>query len=346
MKKVILGILAVFAVWLTVSCGPQRAGESRDITIGFSMDSFVVERWQRDRDIFLDRARELGARVIFQNANEDHEVQVRQIQYLAAQKIDVLVVVPNDGDKLTQVIREVRNQGIKVIAYDRLVKNAGVDLYISFDNVKVGRLMAQALVDARPRAQMLIVNGAASDHNSYMLNQGFHEILDTLIEAKKLRIVEEKWLKTWSSEEAVLALTDFLAAKNTFNGLIAANDFLADAMIRVLSERQLLDKVSVVGHDADLSACQRVVEGTQLMTVYKPIDQLARTAAELSIQIARGETPQNADTLSDGTQEIPFVKLEPIPVTRQNMMKTVVKDGFHSLEEVYRHIPKDERPLN
>ena len=128
-------------------------------------------------------------------------------------------------------------------------------------------------------------------------------------------------------------------------GVIAANDNLAGAAIEALAERRLAGSVPVVGHDADLAGCQRIVEGTQLMTVYKPLSYLAEIAAEFAIRMANGETVLAYSTIYDGASIIPFYKLDPIAVTRDNMDDTVIQDGFQRIENVYRNVPKDQWPV-
>jgi len=313
------------------------------IRIGFSMDSFVVERWIRDRDIFVTEAQSLGAQVLVQVANQDHDTQVEQIKALSGQGIDVLVVVPNDSTRLGPTIRLVRDRGIPVISYDRLILNGKADLYIAHDHVAAGSLMARAVsreVSEHPRAapfQLYVVNGAISDNNSALMNRGFHDILDPLVREGTVVVVKEIWLNAWSSEEAETAFREALdATKKHPDGVIAANDMLAESLIRVLSQRSLLDGTVVTGMDADLAACQRVVEGIQTMTVYKPIAPLAMTAARYAVRMARHEPLDLTEFISDGEFEVPYVKLQPVAVDRNNMQKVIIKEGFHRLEEVYR----------
>jgi D-xylose transport system substrate-binding protein len=313
--------------------------EKKPIKIGLAMDSFVVERWIRDRDIFVSTAEALGAQVIVEVANEDENTQVAQIGSLVRQGIDVLVVVATDSKKLGPVIRQVHDSGIPVISYDRLVLNGKADLYISYDNVKSGVLMAQALVKKlknRKPLRIVIVNGARSDNNATLMNEGYHQVLDPLIPKGKAQILDEIWLHAWSSNEAEKAFRLALPKLGEIDGVIAADDLLAEPIIRVLSQNGILDRVSVVGMDADLAACQRIVEGTQTMTVYKPIAKLAKSAAHYAILLAEHQALGITQFINDGTYEVPYVKLEPIAVNASNMMSVIVKGGFHREDEIYR----------
>lgn len=320
--------------------------ESDGIKIGFLMDTLKEERWQRDRDIFVASAKELGAEVIVQNGNNDSEEQISQMKYLLEQNVDLLVVVPHDAEKAATLVQMAKKEGKKVISYDRLVKFANVDLYISFDNVKIGSLMAEHVLKAVPKGNYLIINGANTDFNSYMYNQGIKKVLQSHISNGDIRIIGETWTEDWKPEEAAKYVESKLIEGSKIDAIIAANDSLAGAIIEVLSERRLAGKIPVTGHDADLAGCQRVVEGTQLMTIYKPIDKLAKHAAEIAIKMAKGEQVEISHEIFDGKQNVPCVEIQPTAVTKDNVAGTVIQDGFHKLEDVYKFVPKSQWPSN
>lgn len=336
-------LLIVLAVLVGCARGPEPAKTGRQIRIGLSMDSFVVERWIRDRDIFVTEANSLGAQVVVTVANQDHETQVRQIKELANQDIDVLVVVPNDSTRLGPTIRFIRDRGIPVMSYDRLILKAKSDLYVAHDHVAAGELMGEAVVRAAARRKpanpyaLYIVNGAQSDYNSLLMNQGYRQAIDPLVKSGQIAVVKEIWLQAWSSEEAETAFRAALEAGHRPDGVIAANDLLAESLIRVLSQKRLLDGTLMTGMDADLAACQRVIEGTQTMTVYKPIAPLAKAAATYALKLARREPLNVTEFINDGEYPVPYVKLQPIGVDRGNMKEVIVKEGFHRAEEIYRN---------
>lgn len=306
--------------------------------IGFSMDSLVVERWQRDLDIFRRSAQDLGAELIVRVANQDPLVQEKQVRELMTLGIDVLVIVPNDANRLSAVVAEVKAMGIPVLSYDRLVRRAGVDLYLSFDNEKVGSLMAEAITRAVPAGNYVIINGAKSDNNALLLNRGIHRVLDPLVGAGKIRIIAEIWPSSWDSGEARSSMEALLARNRDLRAVIAGNDMLAEAAIHVLAENRIIGKVRVAGQDADLAACQRIAEGSQYATIYKPIDRLALKAAGFAVMLARGE-PLGVDAfIDDGAGQVPYARLEPILVTRELLTATVIQDGFHTAKEVYRNV--------
>jgi D-xylose transport system substrate-binding protein len=333
-------LLVLVLLGLVLSCTPARhkADPGKAVRIGFSMDSLVIERWTRDIDAFTRAARDWGAELVLEQADQDPGIQEAQIRDLLNRNIDVLVVVPNDADKLTAVIAEVRAKGIPVLSYDRLVRNAGVDLYVSFDNEKVGYLMAQAICQAVPTGDFIIVNGPQTDNNARMLNRGIHSVLDQRVATKQIRIIDEIWPSTWDSDPVRVVLEGILSKDRGVRAIIAGNDMLAEAAIGVLSENRLITQARVSGQDADLAACQRIAEGTQYATIYKPVDRLALKAAGFAVMLARGEKIQTDSTIDDGTGKVPYVRLEPILVTRDLLDSTVIRDGYQTAADVYRNL--------
>ena len=333
-------LILAFLILAICSCSKKEKIKDSSIKIGFSAasDTFLLERWDRDIKVFMNEARELGAEVIFAKSPGNALGQIPQIQYLLEQDIDVLVVIPQDMELLAGVIKKIMDKGIPVLSYDRPIMGVPITGYVSFDNREVGRLLASALVSARPSGNYLIVNGSIRDNNSFEVNRGVHEIIDPYVENGGIRIVKEIWLEHWSFDEAKERIEEVLQTTQDIDAVSAANDQIADAAIRLFSELRMAGKVMVVGQDADLLSCQRVVEGTQLMTVYKPIDNLAGRAAELAVQMAKGEIPEPEQYIDNNGQKIPFYVETPIAVYKEQMDSIVISDGFHSREDVYRNI--------
>lgn len=345
MKKI--GVLFLtLAFLLPCGCSSVQTFKNQDdkIKIGFIYETMTVERWQRDRDIFVSEADKLGAEVIVKNAYEDSDRQEAMGMEMVNEGVDVLVIVAYDKDALTDLVKYAHNNNVKVIAYDRTIKNANVDLYISFDNTKVGEFMGKTAVDTVPKGKYLILNGAQTDDNSSYLNKGYYSFLQPLIDKKDISVVGETWIEAWRDEGSYAYVNEKINEGVNFDAVIAANDQLAEGAIRALSENRLAGKVFVSGQDAELAACQRIVEGTQNMTVYKPISVLAKGAAEYAVKLAKGEDIGPCGTFPDGTYEIKYVVYDPILVTKENIMDTVVKDGFYTVEQVYANVPQSEWP--
>ncbi len=314
--------------------------EPDKITIGFSMATLREERWQRDMDIFVAKAKARGAEVIVQNANNSIDDQITQVKYLLDQNIDILFIVPQDAEKSAAAVALAKKKDIKVICYDRLIKNANADFYVSFDNVKIGEYMASNMVAKVPQGNYIIINGAKTDYNSFLYNKGYKNILNKYIADNSIKITDEIWAEDWRPEDSFNCIEKALQNGQTIDGIIAANDSLAGAAIEALSEGRLAGKVPVAGHDADISGCQRVAEGTQMLTIYKPIDKLVDKALDVAFGLLKNNFYSSDDYISDGRNDIPFEKVEPIVVTRDNLVDTVINDGFHRLEHVYLNVPK------
>ncbi len=341
MKKVYGVILGLFMICL-VGCSnhqeespENKPKEEEKLQIGICFDSFVIERWQRDRDVFVSTAQELGAEVDVQNASGDAEKQIEQIRYFIDQRMDVIVVIPTDAVKISSTVKEAKKAGIKVIAYDRLLTDAGADLYISFDNEQVGRLMAEALSKKFPEgANVIMMCGPQTDSNVAFVQKGFEEIA----RQRGLNIKDIMYVDGWKPELAYDYISSNYRYLNGIDAVMCGNDSLAWQIVKYLAELRKAGEIQVVGQDAELEACQRIMEGTQLMTVYKEVDELAALAAEYAVALAKNEQIEVSGTISDGTYEIPYVALEPIAVDRNNMDEIIIDSGFHLREDVYLNI--------
>ena len=322
-------------------CSSSAAGnvespvqESDKIQIGLSIDSLLIERWSRERDLFVSKAQELGAEVNVQNANGIVEDQIKQIRYLIDKKMDVIVVIAIDDTALKDVLADAKKEGIKIIAYDRLVRNANADLYLSVDNEKVGELMAVYIKKCIGNEGTIIqVKGSPTDYNVQMVQKGFERVLSTT----DIRIDYAEFSEGWVAENGFTVTDEYLKTGKVPDAIMCGNDNLAANAIRALIEHRLGGKVCVVGQDADLEACQRIVEGMQYMTVYKPVEKLAIRAAERAVDMANNVPLGLKDTFDDGTYEVPYEKLEPIAVTKENMDE-VITGKYHQKNEIYLNV--------
>lgn len=348
-KRGIFLAVVIGIALLATGCGTQKqetsekdAAESRKLQIGLSFDSFVIERWLRDRDMFVSTAQSMGAEVNVQVAGGDVDEQVSQIEYFIQKKMDVIVIIPIDGDALYDVVKEAKDKGIKVVCYDRLISNVGADLYITIDNEMVGILMGDALIKACPDGgNILVINGSPTDRNVEEVETGFKKAL----KGSKLKTVYTGYCDNWLAELAATHVNKGLEVTDDIVGVMCGNDDLASQAVKVLSENRLAGQVALVAQDADLAACQRIVEGTQTMTVYKPIEQEASTAATLAVALGNGTDITSADceipvteTTDDGSEEIPYYKIAPIAVTAENMDEVIIDSGFHTKEDVYLNV--------
>jgi D-xylose transport system substrate-binding protein len=207
---------------------------------------------------------------------------------------------------------------------------------VSFDNVKVGRMQAEYLLNQAPKGNYLLIGGSPTDNNAKLLRQGQMETLKPAVAAGSVKIVGEGWAENWSEDSAKqLTEAGLQKARNTLAAIVASNDRTAAGAVDALTEHKLAGKVFVSGQDAELAAMKRIVAGTQSMTVYKPLRPLARMAAGAAINMAKGQTEDGVVSVNNGKKDVPARLLEPISVDKDTMDRTVIADGYHKREEVY-----------
>jgi D-xylose transport system substrate-binding protein len=308
--------------------------------IGLSMDTLKEERWQIDRDLFTQAAQDAGADVLVQSANSNHVVQMQNVESLITQKVDVLVIIPKDAAAMARGVELAHAANIPVLSYDRLITGCDLDLYLTFDNVKVGELQAQFLAERIPpggKLRLIRIYGAKTDNNAKLFKQGQDNILNPLIAAGKVEVLFEDWAEDWKPENAK-KITNAAITKigPNFDAILASNDGTAGGAIQALTEEGLAGKITVTGQDADLAACQRIAQGTQAMTVYKPIQTIATRAADLALKLARRKPVIAKDAVNNGQIDVPSVLLEITAVTKENLRDTVVKDGFRKESDVFQ----------
>jgi D-xylose transport system substrate-binding protein len=333
MKQYLL-VGAVVALQLLGGCGVKRP-ESTKLVIGLSMAELKEERWQRDRDMFVARAESLGATVIVQDANGDPNTQIQQCENLLVRNVKALVVIPKNADAAAPIVEKAHAKGVKVLSYDRIIANAPVDLYVSFDNVRVGEIQAQEILKLAPKGSYLELMGDPGDKNAGMVHEGHMKALKGALDKGDIKIVMSQSCDKWSTTEA-RRITEDALTKFKIDAIVASNDGTATGAIAALEAKGLAGKVPVSGQDADLLNCQYIVQGKQAVTVYKPIRKIAEFCAEAAIAMAKNQSvPGVSASVNNGATDVPTVFLDPIPVTKENMDKTVVADGYHSAADIY-----------
>jgi D-xylose transport system substrate-binding protein len=343
MKNLTLALL--FAAFL-ISCSKKES--KPQYRIGFSLDTLKEERWQRDRDFFVEAAQKLGAEVLVQSANTDDTRQIAQCENMLSQGVEAMVIVPHNGKIMASIVEAAHRQGVKVLAYDRIINDCDLDYYISFDNVGIGERQARYLVERVPKGNYVLIGGAPTDYNSILIRQGQMNVLQPYIDRSDIKIVADQWATDWLPINALKHVENALTVNhNRVDAIVVSNDGTAGGAIQALEEQRLAGKVLVSGLDADVAACQRVLAGTQSMTVYGPIKPLAEKAAEMAVKMCKGEAILEATlTINNGKKEVPAILLEPITIDKDNMYETVIKDGYQKLEEVYKNVPKDRWPAD
>lgn len=334
MKTNLAGVgLACCGVVMLALAGPALASPEHP-KVGFSIDDLRVERWTHDRDDFVAAAKALGATVNVQSADANEERQTAQIENLISRGMDVIVIVPFNGKVLGNVINEAKQAGIKVVAYDRLILDADIDAYVTFDNERVGEMQAQGVLEAKPSGNYFMMGGSPTDNNSKFLRDGQMKVLQPAIDAGKVKVVGAQWVPEWSATTALQIMEDALTSnKNMIDGVVASNDAEAGGVVQALKAQGLAGKTAVSGQDADLAAIQRIKAGTQTVTVYKPLRSIASTTAEIAVDLAKGTKPPSTTQLNNGKKDVPTTLLTPTLITKANW-NTVVKDGFYTEAQI------------
>ncbi|OGV78937.1 MAG: hypothetical protein A3K19_24045 [Lentisphaerae bacterium RIFOXYB12_FULL_65_16] len=337
----------------------QDGGNAKTaLRIGFLLETYDVNRWARDEEFFVKKAESLGAEVIKAVADGDQDRQNKQAESFLVRGVNVLVVVPKNLESASRIVKQAHEAKVPVLAYDRLIRNCDVDLYVTFDNEKVGYLQAKGILEKVPEGNYILLGGAATDNNAKLLREGQKRAIaeHQTATGKTITVLTDPFLDNWDREEARRKvsnmITKFRAQGKQIHAIVASNDSTAGGAIAALKAENLAGQVAVSGQDAELSACQRIVEGTQTLTIYKPVRDLAETAAEVAVRLAKGEKPDDiikalnhtANLLDNGTTQVPSIFLTPVFVTADNMAQTVIKDQWHPLEDVYRNLPKDKWP--
>jgi D-xylose transport system substrate-binding protein len=338
-----LAVLAVCAVTGLAACGDEESGggggsassgQAKGGKIALLLPETKTARYEAaDRPYFEEKVKALcsDCEIIYSNADQDASKQQSQAEAAITQGAKVLVLDPVDSASAAGMAQRAKQSNIPVISYDRLITGAPVDYYISFDNVKVGKLQGESLLKGLGGSgkSIVMINGAPTDNNAKLFKQGAHSVLDG-----KVDIAKEYDTPDWSPDKAQQEMEQALTAvgKAKINGVYAANDGTAGGAIAAMKSGGLdPTSIPVTGQDAELAGIQRILAGEQYMTVYKAIRPEADAAAQLAVALVRGEQPPsglvNGET-DNGAASIKSVLLDPVAVTKDNVKDTVVKDQF------------------
>ncbi|WP_034331913.1 substrate-binding domain-containing protein [Bacillus sp. J37] len=346
-KKAVIGLLLSIVALIGTACSTTETSSKQASVkliqdesvpyIGFLLDTLEEERWYKDKQLFEDHVKSLGGQVKTLAANGSDAVQLVQAQLLIEEGVDVLVVVPHNAEEGAKIVELAHKHKVKVISYDRLITKSDLDYYISFDNKKVGVLQATEIVKHTPKGNFVYIGGAETDHNAVLFREGALSVLQPLIDKGDITLLADQYTEEWNPKNAENNMKAILTkVNNKVDAVVAANDGTAGGAINALSDVGLAGKVSVSGQDAELNGVKRLVAGTQTMTVYKPIPVIATQAAEMAYQVAKDKTITTDTTINNQKTDVPAILLEPMPVTKETIKSTIVKDGYLTEEEIYR----------
>jgi D-xylose transport system substrate-binding protein len=321
------------------SSGGGDGGGSGSIAL-LLPESKTARYESQDRPNFERKAKELCADcdIIYSNADQDAAKQQQQAEAAITKGAKVLVLDPVDAASAGAIVNRAKQSQIPVVSYDRLITDADIDYYISFDNEQVGKLQGESLVkkltDDGAKGDLIMINGAPTDNNAKLFKEGAHSVID----GSDYKVAKEYDTPDWSPDKAQQEMEQAITAvgKGGFVGVYAANDGTAGGAIAAMKGNGIdPTKIPTTGQDAELAAIQRILIDEQYMTVYKAIKAEAEAAAELAVALAKGEDPPAADDkIDNGMKQVPSILLTPVAVTKDNINDTIIKDKFWSADQI------------
>jgi D-xylose transport system substrate-binding protein len=333
--------------------GQTAAGGKGCTKVGVLLpETASSERWDsKDKPLLTQKIQAAipGATVDYANAGGDSTVQQNQADAALTKGDCILVLAAHDSDAAATIVTKAKQQGVPVIAYDRLIQSPDLNYYVSFDNEKVGQLQGQYIVDhykdfTKNGKNISMINGSQADNNAILFRNGAVKALQPLFDNGSLKKVYDQYTPDWDNDKARVEMDGVLTAnQNNIQIAYVANDGMANSVIASLKAQKLNGKVLVTGQDATVAGIQNILTGDQAMTVYKAIDKEAQGAADLVKAIHDGTDPKaltNGATVKtkDGTA-IPSVLEIPVAVDKTNIKDTVIKDGFVKVTDVCKGLP-------
>jgi D-xylose transport system substrate-binding protein len=368
---IIFSLMVIASMALTACGGAAPAastnapssGGGGKTKIGLSFSDFATERWKREADQMTQLLKEKGYDVLVQEANHDVKLQNDQIDNMVAQGAKGLIVVAEDGDAAATAVDKAAKAGVKVIAYDRLIKSTNIAAYLSFNNEEVGRQQALGVMKAlnvdggtftkdKP-ANVVMLGGSPTDNNAVLFRKGQMDIVQPYVDKGIVKIVADQWVDNWDAANAEKIMENVLTAQqNKFDAVVASNDGTALGALQAMKAQGLAGKVPISGQDATADGCNSIVKGELTVSILKDTRNLAPKAVELIDGLLKGQSPSDLkqytmaeltnDQSKTGNVMAAFLPVQ--QVTKDNVFDLVVKSGFQSYDDVYRDIPEGQRP--
>jgi D-xylose transport system substrate-binding protein len=379
-NKGVLALLALIASLILAACGqqapaaaptaaPAAGGEATaapaasggTIKVGLSFSDFATERWKNEEVLMRRLLEEKGYEVISQEANQDVKLQNDQIDNMVAQGVQALIVVAQDGDAIVTSVDKAADAGVKVIAYDRLIKSPKIAGYISFNNVEVGRQQADGVMKAlfasydtaNGPAKVVKLGGSPTDNNAILFRQGQDEVLQEYIDDGRIEIVADQWVENWDAANALKLMENILTSQqNEVDAVVASNDGTALGALQALKAQNLAGTVPISGQDATADGCNSIVKNELTVSILKDIRNLSPLAVDMADALLKGNAVEGMQeyTLAELTNDeamtgnVMALFLPVEQVSAENVHDLCVANGFQSYDDVYRDVPEDQRP--
>jgi D-xylose transport system substrate-binding protein len=360
MKKLVILMIVVLLVtsmsvsvfaddggWLSNLLGSDKKEDDGIIKVGFLLKTMQEERYLKDKAAFINKAEELGAEVLFDSANNNEKTQLARFENMLTRGADVIVLQPVNTGTASNMVKMAHESGVAVINYDSLIMNSNVDVFLTQDSWSVGKLQGEAMVEwfkehrGEVKGNVVLLRGQPGDSNARAFSQG---VLDTVDKYPELNLVVDQSHEGWSPDLAMATTENALTRyENNIDAVVANNSGMASGAVRALEAQDLADvnKVFVAGSDADLINMRYIAQGKQTVDIFKKIKPLAFKSAEVAVALAKNpDKPINeiieiGRHVDNGQKEVPTVVTPVVIVNQDNIMDTVVADGFHSEEAIY-----------
>ena len=367
MKRKLMQMLFVVVALVMVAstlagCGGKTTADEK-VKIGLSFSDFATERWKPESELLTKLLEEKGYEVLVQEANHDVKLQNDQIDNMVAQGVKGLIVIAEDGEAAATAVDKAADAGVKVLAYDRLIKSSKIAAYLSFDNTEVGRQEALGVMTAlglpgsttwtkdNP-AKVVLSGGSPTDNNAHLVRNGQMEVIQPYLDEGIIEIVADFWVDNWDPANALKNMENVLTAQqNKIDAVVASNDGTALGELTALKAQGLAGVVPISGQDATADGCNSIVKGEQTVTVYKDIRLLAPAAVDMMDALLKGEPIEGVQDFSmktltgeDIEGDVACVFLKVVQVTKDNVYDEIVVSGFQEYDAVYRDIPEADRP--
>ena len=360
MSRKILSVV-MLVVMMTSMFACKGKGKTK---VGISFSDFATERWKNEAVLMTKLLEAKGYEVIVQEAAHDVKLQNDQIDNMVTQKVKGLIVIAEDGDAAATAVDKAAKEGVKIIAYDRLIKSPNISAYISFNNTEVGRQEALGVMTAlgipgsttwtkdNP-AKIVLSGGSPTDNNAHLVRAGQMEVIQPYLDQGIITIVADQWVENWDPTNAEKMMENILTAQqNKIDGVIASNDGTALGELQAMKAQGLAGIVPISGQDATADGCNSIVKGEQTVSVYKDIRLLSPMAVDMIDKLIKGQSIGElkgytlAELTGDAskTGNVPCVFLPVQQVNKGNVYDLIVKSAFQSYDDVYRDIPADQRP--
>lgn len=331
MKLYFQGVMALCAIITTF---PVVAKADGKVKVGFILSTMQEERYQRDKRVFEETAKALGADVVFASCNNSEQTQAAEVDNLLSQGVKALVIQPVNGDTASSFVKQAKQDGVFVVDYDRLVKNAQIDAYITEDSMKVGQLQAEAAVAfTGGKGNFVILKGQAGHSVAEARTAG---VLSVLKKYPGIKIVVQQYHNGWSPKLAMETTENALTQyKNNIQAVIANNSGMAHGALQALEEQNLTGKVFLAGADADLANLRDIVANKQQFEVLISINDMAKRAAETAVALAKKQQFKFDSLVNNGLLQVKTINTPVYPVDKTQIDARIVKTGFQTREAIY-----------